>query len=90
MSLGKYTEAVTALITAFLIVAAVAGHVFLVGADMTFVDSAALLALGALYGKTSAANGYAASTLAAHKRLDAIGAPPANDSQPTPAPPAAP
>lgn len=80
-NLGKYTEIVTALVTAFLIVAAVLSHVFVADVDATFLDAAALLALGALYGKQSAANGYARSTIAAHKRLDQIGAPPADDGQ---------
>lgn len=90
MILGQYSELVSALITAFLIVAAVLAHVFLPSTDLTFVDAAALLALGALYGKTSAANGYAKSAFAAHKRLDAIGAPAANDDQPIPTTPAEP
>ena len=90
MTLGKYSDAVTAAITAFLIVAATAAHIFCPTANMTFVDAAALLALGALYGKTSAANGYASMALAAHRRLDAIGAPPSSDSQPIPTAPAEP
>jgi hypothetical protein len=83
VTLGKYSDLVSAAVTAFLIVAAVSAHIFLPTADMTFVDAAALLALGALYGKTSAANGYASMALAAHRRLDAIGAPPSNDGQGT-------
>lgn len=83
MTLGKYSDFVSAVVTAFLIVAAVTAHIFFTSADMTFVDAAALLALGALYGKTSAANGYASMALAAHKRLDAIGAPPSNDGSGT-------
>lgn len=83
-NLGRYSEAVTAIITAFLVIAAVMAHVFapdlLPGADTSFLDMAAVLALGALYGRTSAANGYAKMAAAAHKRLDAINAPPANDS----------
>ncbi len=77
--LGRYSELVTALATAFLIVTAVLSHALGSTADLTFVDAAALLALGALYGKQSAANGYARQAIAAHKRLDAINAPPAND-----------
>ena len=77
--LGKYQEAITALITAFLIVTAILAHLFQPTADFTFVDAAALLALGATYGKQSAANGYARAAAAAHKRLDAIHAPPADD-----------
>lgn len=80
-SLGKYQELVTALVTAFLVVAAVLTHAALPDADATFLDAAALLALGALYGKQSAANGYAKEARAAHKRLDAINAPPADDGQ---------
>jgi len=91
VTLGKYGDAVSAIITAFLIVAAVAAHTLLPPtANLTFVDAAALLALGALYGKTSAANGYSTMALAAHRRLDAIGAPPSNDTQPIPTTPAEP
>lgn len=77
--LGKYQELATTLISAFLVVSAVLFHAFgPVSANLTFLDAAALLALGAVYGKVSAANGYAKSTEAAHKRLDSIGAPPAD------------
>lgn len=76
---GKYAELITSTMTAFLIVVAVLSHVFGATTDLTFVDMAAATALGAVFGKTSAANGYAAQAQAAHKRLDAIGAPPAND-----------
>lgn len=79
--LGRYSEVVTALLTIFLVVAAVAGHLFS-SADLTFIDAAALLALGATYGKMSAANGYAKETRAAHRRLDIIHAPPADDGEP--------
>lgn len=82
MLLGKYQEGITAGITAFLIVVAVLAHIFNIGGDLTFVDAAALLALGATYGKQSAANGYARATMAAHKRLDAINAPPADETGP--------
>jgi hypothetical protein len=81
--LGRYSEAVTALLTVFLVVAAVVGHLIEPNGDLTFIDAAALLALGATYGKLSAANGYAASTMAAHRRLDAIGAPPVPTENPT-------
>jgi hypothetical protein len=87
---GKYGEIVYGAITAFLIVAAVTAHVFTPTVDLTFVDAAALLALGALYGKTSAANGYAKSTAAAHMRLDAIGAPASHGDRPIPTTPAEP
>jgi hypothetical protein len=54
------------------------------GENTTILDFAAMIALGALFGKNSAANGYAAMAVAAHKRLDQIGAPPANDGQQAP------
>jgi hypothetical protein len=77
--LGRYQELATTLISAFLVVSAVLFHAFgPTAANLTFLDAAALLALGAVYGKVSAANGYAKSTEAAHKRLDSIGAPPAD------------
>lgn len=76
---GKYGELIVTLVTAFTIVVAVLSHALGATGDLTFVDAAALLGLGALYGKTSAANGYAAQAKAANVRLDKINAPPAND-----------
>jgi hypothetical protein len=76
--LGRYSEIVTALLTVFLVVAAVLEHALSPAGDTTFVDAAALLAIGALYGKQSAANGYAREAHAAHLRLDKIKAPPAD------------
>lgn len=85
---GRYSDLVTAVLTAFLVIAAVLQHA-LAGAagDYTFIDAAALLAVGAIYGKQSAANGYAKEAHAAHVRLDQIGAPPAADTAPLPVPP---
>jgi hypothetical protein len=78
-SLGKYAEAATTAASLFLIVAAVLAHVFQgalpTGSDMQLLDMGAILALGAMFGKQSAANGYASMAKAAHARLDAIGAP---------------
>lgn len=77
---GKYSEIITTLVSAFLVVAAVVTHAMgIEPARLTLIDAAAFMALGAIYGKVSAANGYAAQARAAHKRLDAMGAPPAND-----------
>lgn len=76
-------DIVTNLITAFLVVVAVLAHAQGNTHDLTFVDMAALLALGRTYGTISAANGYARATTAAHQRLDAIGAPPADLVGPT-------
>lgn len=77
--LGRYADLVTSGLTVFLVVAAVLGHLT-GGHDLTFIDAAALLGLGATYGKASAANGYAKEAHAAHKRLDIINAPPADDA----------
>jgi len=76
-------DIVTNVITAFLIVIAVLAHTSgdPGSKDLTFVDAAALLALGRTYGTVSAANGYAKIAVAAHKRLDAINAPPSNDGE---------
>ena len=76
---GKYSDILTTAIAAFVIIAAVVFHAVGVVGDTTFLDAAAWISLGAMFGKVSAANGYAAQAKAAHKRLDAIGAPPAND-----------
>lgn len=76
-------DIVTNLITAFLVVIAVLAHAYGSTRDLTFVDMAALLALGRTYGTLSAANGYARQATSAHVRLDAIGAPPANLVGPT-------
>ena len=77
--MGKYSDVVTAVLTIFLVVSAVAQHALLPAGDANFLDAAALLAIGATYGKQSAANGYAKQAEAAHKRLDKISAPPADD-----------
>lgn len=81
---GKYSDILTTIIAVILIVAAIAQHMAatVLGQPSAFIDDAAILALGAMFGKVSAANGYAAMAASAHKRLDLIGAPPANDGQP--------
>lgn len=80
---GKYSEILTTIITAFIVVTAVFVHIFPAFAtvDSQFLDAAAWIALGAIFGKVSAANGYAQMAIQAHTRLDLIGAPPANDGQ---------
>ena len=79
--LGKYQPLGAFLLALLLVVGAMATHAMLLatGQDqpITFLDAAAALAIGAVYGQQSAANGYAAEATAAHVRLDAIGAPPA-------------
>ncbi len=71
-SFGKYSDLVTSLITAFLVVTAVLSHIFEPTVDLTFIDAAALLALGRIYGQVSAANGYASMAIVANKRVDVI------------------
>lgn len=80
---GRYSELLTTAITALIIVVALLVHVIpaLSGIDSQFIDAAAWIALGAIFGKVSAANGYAQMAQQAHKRLDLIGAPPASDGQ---------
>lgn len=46
------------------------------------LDSAAALAIGIVLGQRATTNGAAKIAAAAHKRLDAIGAPPAEDGAP--------
>lgn len=75
---GKYSDLLTTVVAAFVVIAAVIVHA-IHQTDTQFVDTAAALALGAMFGKVSAANGYAKMALQAHARLDAMGAPPAND-----------
>lgn len=89
---GKYSDILTTLVAAFVIGAAVIQHLVpaLASQPSSFIDDTAILALGAMFGKLSAANGYALMAVQAHKRLDAIGAPPAGDSVPTSSTPAAP
>ena len=78
---GRYSDILTTFVAGFVIVMAVAVHTFVTASDTQFLDAAAWIALGAMFGKVSAANGYAAMAVQAHKRLDAIGAPPAGDGQ---------
>lgn len=92
--LGKYAEPVTAAAAGLIILAAIVVHLIeaLASASMntTFLDNLALLAVGVLFGGKAVANGAKEAVrepinqlerevLAAHKRLDAQGAPPAGD-----------
>lgn len=78
---GKYSDILTTIVAAFVIIGDVVIHAWGLhpGADSTFIDAAAWISLGSMFGKVSAANGYAAMARSAHARLDAIGAPPSND-----------
>lgn len=76
--LGKYTEIAAFFIAVISIAFAIWSHVFQPNVSVPFVDSVALVSVGAIFGVRAANNGYAAQANAAHKRLDKIGAPPAN------------
>lgn len=74
--LGKYSQQVAAIVALGSIGAAITLR--FLGLDDDFIDSIALLALGAVFGSaaTTAVNG--GKIEAAHRRLDVIQAPPAD------------
>lgn len=78
--LGKYAQAVAAVVAVGVIAAAVAVRVAGIGAD-PFLDNLALLATGAVFGSAAATNGIKPDVIAANVRLDAIGAPPAKEAE---------
>ena len=75
--LGKYSQVVAAIVAVATIGAALVIHAM--GGGDTFVDSLALIAIGAIFGasaSTAATNGSLGRQLAAlHARLDAAGVP---------------
>lgn len=77
---GKYADLLATIVGLLTIVAAITVHLFnlqvLQSGDTTFIDEMAWLFVGLIGGTRSAANGYAKTALAAHARLDALGAPP--------------
>jgi multidrug efflux pump subunit AcrB len=78
--LGKYSQAVAAVLATFIVVASVALRIVgaITGVDITslFIDNLALIAMGAVFGAaaSTAVNGKAIES--AHRRLDQIHAPP--------------
>lgn len=84
--LGKYTELAATIIAIMVIASTIASHLLQL-AGTQFIDDLALLAMGAIFGAKSAANGYAGAAMAANLRLDAIGAPSAGSAVATPPPP---
>lgn len=75
--LGKYSQIVAAIIAVGVIGAAVLSRPL--GFADDFVDNAALIALGAIFGSFATVNGIRSDITAAHKRLDTINAPPADN-----------
>lgn len=82
--LGRYSET-AALLTALSIVAAwllVQIGVLPTPGDPAALNSAATFAIGLMLGQRSTTNGAGKLALAAHKRLDRLQAPPADDGGP--------
>lgn len=78
--LGRYSEIVAAVTAVALVAAAILAHVGLFAVtDTTWLDTSAAAAIGVLLGQRATTNGAGKVALAAHKRLDALAAPPAND-----------
>jgi len=80
--LGKYGELVAAIVAILLVVAWLgaefAAAIGFASPPDAAVASAAALAIGVILGQRATTNGAAKIAAAAHKRLDAIGAPPAD------------
>jgi hypothetical protein len=80
--LGKYSQAVAAVLATIIIVAAIG--VRIVGAFVgnipptPFLDNIALIAMGAVFGASAATAVNGNAIQAAHRRLDEIAAPPAD------------
>lgn len=83
--LGRYAEAVAAIITVAAVLAAIGIHIAeawatLGGAvvpnlNLTWIDGLALTVVGYVFGSRAAMNGASRQALAAHARLDALNAP---------------
>lgn len=76
--LGRYSDVVAAIVALALIFGAMLQHL-LPGftGDTAWIDNGALLAIGVVLGQRATTNGAAKIAAAAHLRLDAIHAPPA-------------
>lgn len=78
--LGRYSDAVAALTALVLVAAATLAHTGIVPvADTAWLDTSAGLAIGVILGQRATTNGAGRIAAAAHRRLDAINAPPADD-----------
>lgn len=78
--LGRYSEVSAAIAAVVLVVSAVLAHLGLVHVtDFAWLDASAGIAIGVVLGQRATTNGAGKLALAAHARLDALNAPPAND-----------
>lgn len=78
--LGRYSEPAALGVSIALVVVWLLVQVGVFApANSGALDSAAALAIGIVLGQRATTNGAAKIAAAAHKRLDAIGAPPAED-----------
>lgn len=84
--LGKYSQVVAAAVAVLAIGGAILVHGAIIVLAISvpegrtaFIDNAALIALGAVFGAVAAVNGVKPDITAAHARLDAIQAPSAHD-----------
>lgn len=74
---GKYSQ-IVAVVVALAIILAHIGS--LVISNESQLDEAFWIALGAVFGSFATVNGLKAPVVAAHTRLDALGAPPAEEA----------
>lgn len=75
--LGRYSQIVASVVAVGSIGAAIVSRPM--GFADPFIDNVALIATGAIFGSFATVNGLKPSVVAAHKRLDAVHAPPAAD-----------
>lgn len=80
--LGKYSQAVAALLATFIIIAAVATRIITqitgIPVESPFLDNLALIAMGAVFGAAASTSVNGNKIEAAHRRLDLVSAPPAD------------
>lgn len=82
--LGKYAQVVAAAVSVGTIATALISRPL--GFSDPFIDNVALIAVGAIFGSFAAVNGIKGDVTAAHVRLDAIHAPPAQEAAKTSGP----
>jgi len=73
--LGKYSQAVAAVVAIGVIAAAIVLR--FIGQSDPFIDNIALIAIGAVFGAAASTSVNGNSIQSAHRRLDLIAAPPA-------------